>query len=240
MTASAAISAWGTLLQLSDGVASPSTGWTSIAEVTNLSLNLSRGSIEVTHLDSPEAWKEFIAGMPEAEVTFGLNYLPSAATQVSLTAATTTNTAANVKLQYRILWPDYGYTTQTATVVSATDVWTTAGSHGWQTGQRVKTTTSGTLPTTSPASGITAGKTIYIGRTGATTLKMYPTSADAVAGTNALDFTNTGSGTHTLSGGSWAQFYANITAGPNPQHSPNDRASASVTMKVTGQVQFLP
>jgi predicted secreted protein len=238
MSASAAISAFGTLLQLSDGVSSPTTGWTTIAEITNLSLNMSRGSIEVTHMESTGAWKEFIAAMPEAEVSFGLNYLPSAPTQIALTAATTTNTPANVKLLYRILWPDYGVTTQTATVVSGTDVWTTAGSHGWQTGQRIKVTTAGTMPAN--VYGLVSGDTIYFGRASGTTGKLYPTSADAVAGTSALDFTTTGTGTHTFSGGSWAQFYANITAGPNPQHSFNDRASASVTMKVTGEVDFQP
>ena len=98
----------------------------------------------------------------------------------------------------------------------------------------------GLLVATANVYGLTSGQTIYFGRASGTTGKLYPTSADAVAGTNALDFTTTGSGTHTFSGGSWAQFYANITAGPNPQHSFNDRASASVTMKVTGQVQFLP
>jgi predicted secreted protein len=238
MTASAAISGYGTLLQISDGVSSPTTGWTSIAEVVNIGATLSRTSIEVTHLDSPDAWKEFIAGLAEAEVTLGLNFLTSNATQVALIATTTTNTPADVKKLYRILLPDYGITSYTATVVAATDVWTASGSHGWQTGQRIKVSTAGTMPAN--VYGLTSGQTIYIGRASATTFKMYPTSADAVASTNALDFTTTGSGTHTVTGGSWLQFYANITSGPNPQFSANDRVSASFNLKVTGQATFNP
>jgi predicted secreted protein len=239
MTASAAISGYGTLAQISDGVASPSTGWLTIAEVYSVSAALAGTSIEVTHLLSDDAWKEFIAGQKEATVTLGMNFLTSDPSQVQLLGSLTAAAPADGDKVFRLTFQDYGTSSRTATVVSGTDVWTTGSAHGWQTGQRIKATSAGTFPTTSPATALISGGFAYVGRTGASTLKLYPTSADAIAGTSAIDFTSTGSGTHTLAAGSWWVFTGLVT-GHSAEMPNNDRLSAQVTIKVTNSISFNP
>ena len=53
--------------------------YTAVAEVTAINgFGFSRESVEATHLKSPDQYKEFIAGMKEAQpVTITLNYVPS-------------------------------------------------------------------------------------------------------------------------------------------------------------------
>lgn len=66
--------------------------------------------------------------------------------------------------------------------------------HGLRTATRVVFSTTGTLPT-----GLAVG-TVYYAKRGADDNKflLFPTSADAVAGTNQVAFSGTGSGTHTV------------------------------------------
>lgn len=239
MSASTAISGYGTLCQIGDGVATPSTGWLSVAEVFSIGAALAGTSIEVTHLLSQDAWKEFIAGNKEATITLGMNFLTSDESQVDLLESFTEAAPADSNRSWRLLWPDYGAVSWTATVNSGTDVWTTASPHTWETGQRVRLTTTGTVPTTSPASGIVAGGFAYARRTGASTLTMHSTSADAIANTNVLNFTNTGSGTHTLASGSWWVFVGQVT-GHSAEMPNNDRLTAQVTIKATNAITFEP
>lgn len=51
-----------------------------VAEVTSINgFGFSRESIDATHLKSPDAYMEFIAGMKQGQpVTINLNYIPSA------------------------------------------------------------------------------------------------------------------------------------------------------------------
>ena len=58
-----------------------------VAEVVNIQIpGFSREAIEATHLQSPDAYKEFIAGLKEmTECTITLNWVPSA-TDTLLTA----------------------------------------------------------------------------------------------------------------------------------------------------------
>lgn len=58
-----------------------------VAEVVNIQIpGFSRDAIEATHLKSPDAYKEFIAGLKEmTESTLTLNWVPSA-TDTLLTA----------------------------------------------------------------------------------------------------------------------------------------------------------
>ena len=64
----------GTLLQRGDG-GDPET-FTTVAEVLNISgPSLSRDTIDVTTMDSPDEWIEFIAGLNDVgEITFDLVY----------------------------------------------------------------------------------------------------------------------------------------------------------------------
>lgn len=67
--------------------------------------------------------------------------------------------------------------------------------HAYQTGDGpVQLTTSGTLP-----AGLALATDYYIRSIGSGTIKLYTTRADAIAGTNAVAFTDAGSGTHTIS-----------------------------------------
>jgi len=70
---SSAVNAFGTLLKRNG---------TTIAEVTDITPpELGRDDIEVTHHQSPAAWREFIKGLKDAgEVSFTINYIPTNST----------------------------------------------------------------------------------------------------------------------------------------------------------------
>lgn len=235
MTATIATSGFGTLLQLSDG-ASPAV-FTSLAEISNLTgPNLSRNWIDATHMESADTAKEFIAGLIDiGEVTCDCNFLPGNATQrdktTKLIAAASSATAT-----YRVVWPDFGATSLTGSVDTGSDVWTTS-THGWNTAQPIKFSTTGSLPTSSPQ--IRIGQIYYAARASGTTFKVYPTSADAVADTNAIDFSSTGSGTHTVEGGTSWTFTAGVSGFP-PSAPKDDRMSVSIAFKGIGIVTIAP
>lgn len=75
----------GSLLQLGDGLATEA--FSSIAEITKLTpISMKRDSIDVTSHQSPDGYKEFIAGMRDAgEVDCEANWLPTNATQDATT-----------------------------------------------------------------------------------------------------------------------------------------------------------
>lgn len=68
----------------------------------------------------------------------------------------------------------------------------TSTAHGLKTGDKIRLTTTGSLPT-----GLSTGTDYYIVRTGADTMNFCPTLADALAGTNKIATSGAGSGTHT-------------------------------------------
>lgn len=83
------------------------------------------------------------------------------------------------------------------TVNTTTDLMTTEVPLGIDEGHPVYVVTSTTLP--SVASGtFAAGTAVYPRRVTDLTYSIHPTAADAIAGTNSLNFTSTGSGTHTF------------------------------------------
>ncbi|WP_395674702.1 phage tail tube protein [Inquilinus sp.] len=71
----------GTILGIGDG-ATPTEAFTALAEVVNISgPGMSRDTPDVTHMASPEGWREFIAGLKDGgELTVELNHLPGNAT----------------------------------------------------------------------------------------------------------------------------------------------------------------
>lgn len=81
---------------------------------------------------------------------------------------------------------------------ATTDIITSAA-HGRVTGERVRLTTTTTLP-----AGLSLATTYYVIRIDADTFKLASSAANALAGT-AVDITDTGTGVHTVSG------YENIT-----------------------------
>jgi len=101
------MAAYGTLLSIGDG-GTPE-AFQAIAEVNSLSgPGLSLDPIEITHHESPDAWKEFVGGLLDGgEITADLNFLPTETTQVgdaagSLLYALTTRAVTN----FTITWPD--------------------------------------------------------------------------------------------------------------------------------------
>lgn len=75
---------YGTLFKTGNG-ASPE-AFTTLAEVTNITPpNMSRDSVDATHELSPNAWREFIAGLKDGgEVSLELNFVPGGASAAAL------------------------------------------------------------------------------------------------------------------------------------------------------------
>lgn len=230
MPASGAKSGFGTLIELSDGGGTPV--FTPIAEVVSIKApGGKRTMIDATHMESPDGCREFIGGLLDrGEVEIGINFINTNATHTDLIANLHQTTAANVFRTYRIVLAD-GATTFTATV--STTTWTASGAHSWNTVQPVFFTTSGTLP-----SNVTAGKFYFAKRLSSTTFSIHPTSADAIAGTNAVSSSG-GSGTHTVCSGTTFTFSAG-TSDFDPQIPNDDKISATVRLKVSGNVTITP
>jgi hypothetical protein len=81
----------------------------------------------------------------------------------------------------------------TATMTIAAPCVASLTTHTLATGDAVKFTTTGALPT-----GLTASATYYAKVINANTFNLHTTRADAIAGTNPITTTGTQSGTHTL------------------------------------------
>ena len=100
MPATVATAGYGTLLKQGD--AAMSEAFTSILEVTNItgpgfSLDLQ----EVTSMESPSAWREFIATLKNAgEVNFDFNLSPAQATHTALRDTLVNRTRRNWKMVF--------------------------------------------------------------------------------------------------------------------------------------------
>lgn len=89
-----------------------------------------------------------------------------------------------------------GADSQSAATISGVDTGTeivTTGTHGWSTGQPVEFFTTGVLP--DPLAVLTV---YYINVASTTTFTVHTTLAAAIAGTGAIDLTDSGSGTNTV------------------------------------------
>lgn len=65
---------------IGNGVDGGSTTWANVGEVTNITApGISREAIDATHLQSPDDFREFIAGLLDTDpATISFNYVPSA------------------------------------------------------------------------------------------------------------------------------------------------------------------
>lgn len=92
---------YGTKFQRSNG-ASPAV-WTSWGEVTSITPPaLTKGVTDVTHMDSPERYREFISTLRDAgQVTVEMNLVPGSASEVAILA----DYASNDAFTYRVLFP---------------------------------------------------------------------------------------------------------------------------------------
>lgn len=99
---------YGTLFQTAD---SNSPGaWTIMAEVTNITPpNRSRDSIDASHEQSPDEYREFIPGMKDGgEVTLEMNFIPGGTSLAAISAEYDLVGQAAVKLR-RITFRDGSY-----------------------------------------------------------------------------------------------------------------------------------
>ncbi|MFO8014745.1 MAG: hypothetical protein R6X20_15735 [Phycisphaerae bacterium] len=217
--------AQGTELQLGDG-SSPEQ-FTRVAAVHSLTgPSLSGETFDRTELD--DTWRKRRPTILDGgEVTAEIHFDPDLATHDDLETALTGKSLDT----WRVCFPDFS-TDLTFTADAGTDTLTTASDHDYNTGQPVQVSTTGTLP-----AGLSTGTTYYARRTGTDTLTLHPTSADAVADTNTVDITDTGTGTHTISRGEEWAFDAYVT-GFEPAASVGDGLGASVTLSIDGQVSI--
>ena len=223
---SAAVHGWGTQFQISSG-ATPAV-YSTIAEVTAISApGMRRGVKDVTNMDSPMAAREIIATILElGEFAVDVNYIGQGATQKARIAAALSGLSG----AYRVVWPNFGATSYTASLSG--DSWTTA-THGWLTGQPVKVTTTGTFPTSVPQ--MKAGAIYFARRTSATEFTLHATNAGAVAGTGLIDCSTAGSGTFTAKSGSVWTFAAFCT-GWEPTLDKDSEMKGRFTFSINGPV----
>ena len=98
---------------------------------------------------------------------------------------------------------------KTGTVNTSTDVWTTLATV-WAGCEPVKFSTTTTLPASTPQ--IVAGTIYFAGIINTTTFKVYTTATNCANAASAIDFTDTGTGTHTVTGLNSATFGPRIKA----------------------------
>jgi len=179
-----------TYLQLGDG-SSPQV-YATVGAVTDLSgPGLHVDMADVTSL-ADTCRRKIPAIRGAVKATIKMLYDPDDATHEDLLDAL----AGKSVQAFLVSWPDFSNSVA-ATIVLVTDVLTTGAAHGWCTGRPVRFHTTGTLPASTPQ--VAEGVTYFARRTGADTLTLHPTNADAVAGTNAINFTaDTTPALHTL------------------------------------------
>lgn len=109
--ASAAISAFQTLLQIGDG-ASPTENFTTIAELRSLKgPTIKSDVIDVTTHNTPTPFKRFISGLLDGgDVTFDLNFIPQDPTH-SYSAGLLSDMLNRTRRNFRIVFPDASTTT---------------------------------------------------------------------------------------------------------------------------------
>lgn len=84
--------------------------FTDMAEVTSITPpNMSRDSVDASHMQSPDEWREFIAGLKDGgEVSLELNFVPGGSAILALLAELNLAADAATKTR-RILFPDLSY-----------------------------------------------------------------------------------------------------------------------------------
>jgi predicted secreted protein len=97
---------FGTAFKTGNG-ADPNEIFTAMAEVTNITPpGMSRDTVDVTHEQSPEAWREFIAGLKDAgEVSIDMNFVPGGTDAAALMAELSL-TGKAAKKNRKIVFPD--------------------------------------------------------------------------------------------------------------------------------------
>lgn len=231
MAATGAFSGYSTTLQ--GGDASSPTEWLAISEVVRFTgIGLQRDTFEATNLTSPEGWKEFAYAMKTIN-SFGceVNFLPTNTSQKALITDTTDTDALGFRT-WRLVLPDYGAVTKTYTSSGTTF---TSTSHGFETGQSITFTTTGTLP-----SGVSLGRVYWIKRATANAFQLHASPEEAYAASGAINGGTGGSGTHTANGTSLWTFTAACTEFRVGDIDPNGRLNATLQFTARGALTTTP
>jgi predicted secreted protein len=107
MSATVGTSGFGTLLKKGDGATVEV--FTTVAEIKSISgPSLSMETIDATHMESPNAFREFLPSIKSAgEVTLDMNFLPANANQ----AGFITDFQNRTKRNWKLVFPDTATTT---------------------------------------------------------------------------------------------------------------------------------
>ena len=222
-----AIKAFNTILQYDSGT----NEFLTVAEVTNVGGGFTDTIIPVTNMESDQGRVEKIKGlMDEGEITLEVNYVPGSTTHQQIL------TDRGVSRAWRLVLPNYAANSvDVSSIATATEIITTSAAHGFLDGQPIKFVTTGVLPTSSPQ--IIADNLYYAELVDADEFVAHTTSADAVAGTNDIDFSTAGTGTHSVLTGSILTF-TGIVQAFSPGASVDGVLTASITIAVTGQSTY--
>lgn len=89
-------------------------GYTVVAERVDISgPSFSREAVDATHMDSPNGWMEFIAGLKDGgEISFEGNHLPADASQ-NASAGVLSLFVSGALTNWQLVFPDAGATTWT-------------------------------------------------------------------------------------------------------------------------------
>jgi hypothetical protein len=112
----AGISSFGTLFKIGDGAGTEA--FTTVADVHDISgPTLSMGTEDVTSHSSPSGWAEYCATVGDGgEVTFSINYNPTAATH-NATNGLLADMAARTLRHFKLVFSNTGATTWNITAI---------------------------------------------------------------------------------------------------------------------------
>lgn len=117
MSASPAVSAFGTLVKIGDG-ATPTENFTTIAELRKIGgPKLKLETIDVTVHNTAEPWRQFIGGLLDGgEVSVDLNFIPTDSTHNPSTGMLA-DMLARTQRNFQLVFPDDAHTTWTFTAL---------------------------------------------------------------------------------------------------------------------------
>ena len=135
---------------------------------------------------------------------------------------------------YVICWSNLDANTTAISVVdTVNDELDTVAAHGWHTGQPIRFTTDGTLPTSTPQ--IVVGTTYFAGYIDADSITVHLTNADAVAGANKIDFTAAGVSNNNVTFGTVWSFAA-LVQSATPSGDSGDALAATLNFEISDTV----
>ena len=221
----AATKSQGALFQYGDG-SGPPEKYTTLGGVHSISgPGLSAETIDVTALD--DTARAYISdGVEGAEVSLEIHWEANSAAQLAFI----TRLEAGTQATYQIAWPNRTANTAACSAVNTTTERITSATHGMVTGEPVQLSSIGF--TSVPQ--VAAATTYYVARVDANDFTLHLTNAAAVAGSDAINFTD-GTETATLSRVDVWNFEGQVSSA-DPSASLGDSHGLSLTMQVTGAV----